>query len=370
MAARKRVVDRFVRPLCALALTIPLFGGCVAEVEDPTVASLDGAVIELWVPFREGGGTDTWARALRPWLEDAIPGDNDLVIVNYSRAGGIGGANQFRRDMTRDGRTLLATSGSIQVPYLLGDRRVRYDYDEWKSVFATPSGGVVYVPSELGVESAADLAELETRVKYGSQGIATLDLLPLLSFEMLGLDVRPVFGLRSKKEARLAMLRGELQIDYQTMATYIENVRPLVEEGRMVELFTWGALDADGALVRDPTRPDLPHFGEVYEMVHGRAPSGPEWEAWQAFFTAGFAVQKFLVVDRTTPPEIVEALESAFAAMAADPEFQRAMEPELGAYRPVTGERMERAVARATSVDEDVRAWVIDWLDTRFGYRG
>ena len=37
---------------------------------------------------------------------------------------------------------------------------------------------------------------------------------------------------------------------------------------------TWGALDDSGNLVRDPTFPDLPHFAEVYEMVHGMGAFG------------------------------------------------------------------------------------------------
>src|SRR3546814_14958562 len=81
---------------------------------------------------------------------------------------------------------------------------------------------------------------------------------------------------------------------YQTTPAYLKHIVPLVEEGTMVPLFTFGALDANGEIGRDPTLPDLPSFPEVYENVHGKKPSGPAWEAWQAFFLSGYATQKFL----------------------------------------------------------------------------
>ena len=352
-------------------LTGLLAASCAPAAAPPTVEGLDGALIEVWVPFREGGGTDAWVRALRPWIEVAVPGENDVIVVNYARAGGIGGANEFAKRAALDGTRLLATSGSIQVPYLLGDRRVRYDYAAWAPIFATPEGGVVYAPGtgEGTTRARALDALMGRRLRFGSQGIATLDLLPLLSFEMLGLHVRPVFGMKSRKDCRFAMMRGELQIDYQTTATYLNSVRPLADAGRATPLFTWGALSADGGVVRDPTFPDLPAFPEVYERVRGAPPSGEAWEAWRAFFVAGFGAQKFLVVPRATAPRIVAAYKDRFADLARDPAFLRAMADQIGAYAPITGPALDQALAEATEVRPQVRAWVLDWLSDRYGYR-
>ena len=82
--------------------------------------------------------------------------------------------------------------------------------------------------------------------------------MPLLSFKMLGLTVDPVFGIEGRGDGRLMFERGEANIDYQTSAAYINNVQPLVDQGLAVPIFTWGALDDAGNIVRDPTFPDLP----------------------------------------------------------------------------------------------------------------
>ncbi|XQF93581.1 hypothetical protein ACOBV9_07205 [Pseudoalteromonas espejiana] len=46
---------------------------------------------------------------------------------------------------------------------------------------------------------------------------------------------------------------------------------------------SFGVLNKEGKIVRDPTFPDLPHVGEVYEMIHGKKPTGVEYNVWKTF---------------------------------------------------------------------------------------
>src|SRR3546814_12956977 len=124
---------------------------------------------------------------------------------------------------------------------------------------------------------------------------------------MLGLDVEVVMGFKSRANGRMSTMRGETTIDYQTTPAYLKHVVPLVDDGTMVPLFTFGALNADGEIVRDPTLPALPSFPAVYEAVHGKKPSGPPWEARQAFFPAGYATPQFLLGPKETTDPPVQA---------------------------------------------------------------
>ena len=123
---------------------------------------------------------------------------------------------------------------------------------------------------------------------------------------------------------------------------------PLIEQGAAVPLFSWGALDADGNLIRDPTFPDLPHYGEAYELLHGEPPRGAGWESWFAFFTAGFPAQKLLVAPAETPDEIVGAYEDAVRAMRRDPEYIARKPAALGTYEQVVGPAAQRIYELAT----------------------
>jgi tripartite-type tricarboxylate transporter receptor subunit TctC len=337
---------------------------------DAPAADFSGETVEWIIPFGEGGGSDVWARFLAPYLSKSLPGQPTVVVRNQPGGGSTTGANMFAQRARPDGLTILGTSGSTQFPYLLDDPRVQYDYADWQVVLASPTGGVAYVDAGLGVSSAADLEKLKgVDLKYGSQGATSLDLVPLLAFEIAGLDVQAVMGMQGRGEGRLAFERGEANIDYQTSSAYLANVVPLVEEGKAVPLFSWGALDDEGNLVRDPTFPDLPHFAEAYEMAYGEPPSGPAFEAWKAFFAAGFPVQKMVFLPKDTPEDIVQAYREAFEMVVADPELQANKEEVLGAYKQATGEAAVRQSQLATTADPEATDWVRNWLQEEYDVR-
>ena len=344
------------------------FAGLTAT---PSLAvDMSGKRIEWIIPFKEGGGSDTWARFYAPQISGNLPGEPVIAVKNIPGGGSTKGANQFQSRAKPNGLTILGTSGSTQFPYLLGDRRVRYEYKDWRVVLATPTGGVVYVNPELGVTSADDIGKLkEVDLRYGSQGATSLDLIPLLAFEKLGLSVKAVFGMKGRGAGRLAFERGETNIDYQTSSGYLKKVMPLVEGGKAVPIMSWGALDEQGNLVRDPTFPDLPHFAEVYESVHGEAPSGEWFDAWKAFFTAGFAAQKMVFLPKDTPDDVLQAWRDAAAKTIAAPGFKEESQSVLGTYPQKVGPDAELLLETAIDVDPKAKEWVRTWLTETYNVK-
>ena len=335
----------------------------------PASAQVDfsGQTIEWIIPYGTGGGSDVWARFVAPYLSKYLPGNPTVVVRNVPGGGSTTGTNQFAERAEPDGLTILGTSGSTQFPYLLGDPRVRYEYKDWEVVLASPTGGVVYTKPEFEVESAADMEKLKDHdLVYASQGATSLDLVPILAFEIMDIDVRPVFGFEGRGPGRLAFERGETNIDYQTTSAYLNNVVPLVEEGKAVPLFSWGALDESGNVVRDPTFPDLPSYPEAYEMMTGEKPSGTFYDAWVAFFTSGYAAQKMVFLPKDTPDDIVQAYREAMEQVVQDPEFQAEKEEVLGAYEQGTGDGAVKMMELAVNVPEEARQAVIQWLKDEF----
>ena len=351
-----------------VALALGVFAAVTALSGPLQAADFSGKTIEWIIPFKEGGGSDKWSRFYAPLLADALPGKPTVVVKNMPGAGSTKGANFFASRAKSDGLTIFGTSGSTQFPYLLNDSRVRYEYKDWNIVLATPTGGVAYLNPELGVKSAADIGKLaEIELLYGSQGATSLDLVPLLAFELLGLKVEPVFGMKGRGAGRLAFERGETNIDYQTSSAYLSKVVPLVEQGLAVPVMSWGALDDAGNIVRDPTFPDLPSFKEVYVQLKGEEPSGPAWEAWKAFFTAGFPAQKMVFLPKDTDQDIIDAYTAAFSAVISAPGFAEASKKRLGVYPQSTGEGAKVKLAQAIGVSDEARSWVKGWLKDRFG---
>lgn len=337
----------------------------VAFVAPATAQDFTDMTVEYVIPFSESGGSAAWANFYAPLMSEALPGNPTVVVRYRPGAGSTEGANWFQNNQdTTDGTLVFGTSGSTQFPYLLGDPRVRYEYDDWKVVLASGTGGVVYLPPDLAEMFDGDLDALQGEsFLYGSQGATSLDLVPLLSFKMLGLQVDPVFGIEGRGDGRLMFERGEANIDYQTTPAYLANVTPLVEQGIAVPIFTFGALDEEGNIGRDPTFPDLPSFKEVCEATEGCETSGLAWDAWKAFFVSGFAAQKMIYLPGDTPQDVIDAYTAAFEEIKARPDFAEISEETLGIYTQATGQAAIRASDHATTISDEAKQYVLDWLE-------
>ena len=341
---------------------------CAAIAGPAAALDMAGKTVEFVIPFAESGGSASWANFFAPLLSKHLPGQPTVVVRYRPGAGSTEGANWFQQQTTDDGTLVFGPSGSTQFPYLLGDPRVRYEYKDWKVVLSSGTGGVVYLPPDLGEKFDGDFDALkEEAFLYGSQGATTLDLVPLLAFKLLGLQVEPVFGIEGRGDGRLMFERGEANIDYQTSSAYLKSVVPLVEQKLAVPAFSYGALDAEGNIVRDPTFPDIPSFKEVCEATEGCETSGVAWDAWKAFFVSGFAAQKLIYLPGAASQEVVDMYTKAFNDMIADPGFAKHSEQTLGVYPQGTGEAAVIAHGQAITVTPEAKQYVLDWLKEDYG---
>ncbi len=331
-------------------------------------ATLAGQTVDFVIPFSESGGSARWANFYAPLLSEALAG-NPTVVVRYRPGGGsTTGANWFQEQTTNDGTLIFGTSGSTQFPYLLGDPRVRYEYQDWIPILASGTGGVAYLAGDLAHlwDGTADNLQDEFFL-YGSQGATSLDLVPMLAFKLLGLDVEPIFGVEGRGDGRLMFERGEANLDYQTSSAYIRSVVPMVEAGLAVPLFSWGALDDDGNIVRDPTFSDIPSFREVCEATAACETEGVAWDAWRAFFIAGFPAQKLIYLPGNTPDDVVEMYREGVRAVLARPDFAELSEAELGVYPQLVGNGARNAHNLATTISPEAKQYVLDWLREDYG---
>ena len=342
----------------------------LALMAAPALAEVNfsGKTIEWVIPFSETGGSAKWANFFAPLLSEELPGNPTVVVKFMPGAGSTKGANWFQEQKHDDGTLLFGTSGSTQFPYLLNDPRVRYEYGDWIPVMASGTGGVAYLNPADGAKfdgSANNLKGID--FIYGSQGATRLDLVPLLAWEMLGMNVEPVFGIKGRGDGRLMFERGEANIDYQTSSAYLKSVVPMVEAGLAVPVFTFGALDDEGNIVRDPTFPDLPSFKEVCEATAVCETSGVAWDAYKAFFIAGFPAQKMVFLPGSASQDVVDTYTKAFEDVKAKPDFAEKSEVTLGVYPQLTGAGALKAFEQATSVTPEAKQYVVDWLKESYG---
>ena len=331
-----------------------------ASLGAPALAqSLGGKTVTILIPFGVGGGGDLWGRFISEFLAKYLPGKPTVVIKNSPGGGSVSGANLYMATAKPDGLMVLVSSGSTQFPYLLGESHVKYDYRKLKTFVAGPTGGVAYITTKLGVNSLQDLAKLKgKKLHFPSQGVTSLDLVPLLAFRLLGLDVDHIVGFPGRGEGRLGFERGEFELDYQTTSAYLRSSLPIVKRGDAFPICSWGLIDKEGKLVRDPNFPDIPTIREAYVAVHGKEPSGIEWEAFLAFLISGFPAQKQMLVPIATPEPIVEMFRSAIRKMRDDPDYKARRDDMIGEYEQVTDGEAETLYTQATTLSPEARDYV------------
>jgi hypothetical protein len=248
---------------------------------------------------------------------------------------------------------------------LLGDKAAKYDFGQWKPLLVNPVGGVMYASPASGVKRIEDLAKAKELI-YGGISAIGLDMIPLITFELLELDAKGVLGFRGRGDARIAFERGETNLDYQTTPAYNATVLPLIKEGKAIPLMSFGQLDDRGNIIRDPAVPDLPTVPEVYEKIKGKKPSGKFWETYKVFMPSAFAIQKILWVKGGAPADALQAFYTAADRLEKDKEFTTKTEKILGGYPLLRGDRLEKTIQQSFQIDADTQRFVKEWVSKKY----
>ncbi|HLN87919.1 MAG TPA: hypothetical protein VK200_15680 [Candidatus Limnocylindrales bacterium] len=325
----------------------------------------EGKTIEVIIPFGVAGGSDVWIRTIAPYLEKNIAGTPKFTFRNIPGGRSIPGMMEFANRAKPDGLMVLVSSATNYFPVLLGDKAAKYDFKQWKPLLVNPVGGVVYISPSTGVKRIEDLAKAKNLI-YGGISAIGLDMIPLISFELMELDARGVLGFKGKGDARIAFERGELNIDYQTTPAYNASVVPLIKEGKAIPVMSFGQLDDNGNIVRDPAVPDLPTVPEAYEKLKGKKPSGKFWETYKIFMPSAFAVQKILWVKGDAPAAAPQAFYAAADRLDKDKEFHAKTEKILGGYPLLRGDRLEKTIQQAFQIDAETQRFVKEWAGKKY----
>ena len=350
-----------------LAATLAL-AGMAATSAAAQDAYFAGKSIDIIVPFGPGGATFVSAKFLEPYFEKHLPGNPEINVIDRPGGGSILGANWFEQNANSDGTTILFTTSSTANPFVLGQQGVEYKLADYRVAYSHPFSAVAYVSPSTGVTSASDIKNSSSPLIYGGIAAAASDLPGLLSFEVLGLDVKSVLGFNGRGPVRLAFEQGEVNIDYQFTPVYLTQVVPSVEAGTAVPLWTGGSADADGKLTqRDPIAPELPSVYEVYQEMNGMAPEGIEWEAFQGVASVTYAYGLTGYMKPDTPQEVLDIFAAAVEAINADPEFQAESQKVTNGARLNAGPATEAAIKAALSPSDEVRTYLKDLLSSKFG---
>ncbi|MEQ8193045.1 MAG: hypothetical protein RIB59_01010 [Rhodospirillales bacterium] len=367
-------IHRTMKPTIMLGI-LALAAGTAGTVGAPTLAGaadFSGKKIQLITPYREGGGTDTYARLFAPYLAKHLPGKPVILVKNLPGGGSIKGSNKFEASAKPDGLMFVATSTSTMVSQVFGGDKRKFNMLKWRQIMVSPRGTIIYTSPSTGAkgkDAAADIKAMRgKKLLYGGKKANAGELRTIVAFEVLGLDVQSVFGL-SRGNARKAFMRGELNLSHDTAGTYFKKVEKLVKQGKAVPLFTLGFPNGKGKIGRDPAFPNLPHLAEVYEKLNGKKPSGAMWGASKSLFAMGVAASKGFALPKGTPDDVYNAYLKAAKDTLKDKKFQKKAKKMLGNYPQLFGEDAQDAVKEAVDLSPEINKWFKDFLKNKFNVK-
>lgn len=339
----------------------------------PSIASavdFKGKKITGIVAAKEGGGMDKIVRMFAPFFEKHLPGKPTVLVRNIPGGGTVRGNNWFHRNANPDGLTYNGVTTSSQTNYVLGGSKVKYDLKTWRYILSTPRGTVIYTRPETGVKGkdiGADVKALrKTKLITGAKTPTSAELRMFLALEVLGVkNVKPVFGLSTGKQ-RKAIMRNELNINYDSGGSYLKKVMKYVKKGTVVPLMTLGYTAKDGSIVRDPGYPKMPTIVDAYKAIHGKAPSGTLWDAYKNFYSMGVMTSKGFALPPKTPQKIVDTYIKAAKAITKDKKFWKIAKKRLGNYPIDFGKDARKNFMDAVDVKPEVKAFMKKFIKEKF----
>lgn len=267
----------------------------------PVRAAWPDKPVELIVTFAPGGGTDTTARTLRPYLEKYLGAT--IVVVNKPGASGETGLTAIA-EAKPDGYTL----GMVNYPGIFTlpiERKTRFSLDSFEliaNLVADPSAFTVRQDSPFHiVKDVIDYATANPSVlTVGSSGVSTDDHFAMLLFQRAtGVKLTHV-PFAGSNPIRTAVLGGHIAIagiNAGEMMPYRDRLRIL---GQMNEQ-------------RSPLIPEVPTFREQgvdVLMSTERGIVGPKGLPKDILDRVAEAVDKAVhdpeFVDKTTKAQFTE----------------------------------------------------------------
>lgn len=262
----------------------------------PALAAYPERPVKLIVPWAAGGDTDVIYRALQPHLQKHL--GNTIVIANVGGASGTKGAKEAK-DSPADGYTIFAVHDSIHSTYYTGVADVNWnDFVPICLVSSTPSI-VTVSPKTAWSDMKSMVSDAKARpgqISVGATLGSTSHFFPALVEKAAGIKFKYV-SYEGTAPRMNALLGGHIDMGESNLTQ-----KGKVDAGQLKFL----------AIATDKRSPELPNVPTLKEVG----------------IDVTYAVNRGLLVNKGTPPDVVAKLVSACGAAAKEPAFAEAMKTQ------------------------------------------
>ncbi len=285
-----------------MVLVLAALVGCGSPAGADDAGFFKGKTITVVVPHGAGGGMDTYARMITPYLQKYLEGST-IVVENESGAGGILGRNKVFTAKP-DGLTLGFTTGTGMLFAEWAEKEgVQYKTAEFSML-----GRIYTEPHVMVVSAKSKFASLKDiisakKMTMGFSGVGSDDYyVALISAKTLGFELDPITGYTGSNEANLSAVKGEVD----SVQTTYGSLKALIDAKSVIPVVVFGEK-------RIAELPDVPAITELT--------TGDSLKTMQAIIGM-FELDRIMMAPPKMTVGRVKVLRDALDKAMADPEFK------------------------------------------------
>lgn len=305
-----------------------------------------GKAINLVVGNATGGGYDAYARLLARHMSKHIPGEPNIVVRNMPGAGGLVMSNYMYSQAPRDGLTIGMMSRANPVEPVLGNPSAKFKSEEFVWLGTSSSYGddayCLVIRADAPFKTIEDVQKPGRPLNLGALAVGGTDAdISLIATDVFKLNTKIVRGYTSAG-LNLAIQRGEVEGRAIGMSSIQTGLRDMLQGGKLRFLLQFGHETRWKGL------PDVPTAHELAKTADDKA--------LLDLAEMPFQMARPFIAPPGIPAEQAAILKKAFMDTNKDPAYLREAETMKIDISPLSGEGLEKIVARIAKTPPAVAA--------------
>ena len=325
MMHRKKLVFTF--------LAVFMLGSTLGIIIPKDAAALDesyfkGKKMTFLVPFKPGGGFDTYARLLSPYIKKYLPVRN-VIVKNEPAGGGLAAMNRLARSKP-DGRTvMIIQTGAAVINELAEVKGIRYQSGKFTWLArVTSSPNVLVSNPKSTLKTMGDLQSLNREVAIASIGRDFSTITAILMLKAFDIPYRTVMGYSGSGEQIMAVIRGDADV----CALSISTLKPSIDAGELHGIMVLGKMETDMSKFSEEA--DRLNISEKNRTMLGSL--------------AGILdIYRSIAASPGLSPELARIMRTAFEKAFTDPDFLASAKKSNRPVHYLNGEETQRLVETA-----------------------
>ena len=313
--------------LAALFIGLPQ-----TALSQETKEYFQGKTMTSLLPFNPGGGYDTYARLMVPYIKKYLPVEK-VIVKNEPAGGGLAAANILARSKP-DGKTIMILQATAAILSELAEiKGIRYHSDQYTWLCRLAASPVLMVSSpKSALQTIDDLKAAQREIVIAGIGRDFSSMASRALCEAFGIPYRNIMGYEVSSEMMLAIIRGDADVS----AFSYESLKPSLDAKELhgIILLSEKAMDINVPLAStEAQRLGVPESKK--ELLNSLAKL--------------LDLYRSVATSPGMSPSLSKIMREAFEKVINDPEFLSTAQKMNKPVHPLNGEETQKLVQDAVN---------------------